>query len=456
MNGLQEAIFREYDIRGIADSELPNQAVQAISAAAAAVFVREKKQTIVVGRDGRPSSQRIRDVVTETLASYGLTVIDIGVVPTPVVYFAVFHHDLDGAMVITASHNPGEYNGLKVMVGKAALYGDAIRELYRLACAGNFAPLKSGRVEIRDIIPAYLEYVQTNVTLKKPLRVVIDAGNGTAGLTAGELYRRLGAEVTELFCQLDGTFPNHHPDPTQPDNLKDIIAKVHETKADLGIAFDGDADRIGAVDGLGRILWGDQLMVIFARDILLRHPGATVISEVKASEVLYSEIRRLGGVPIMWKAGHSLIKQKIFQENALLAGEVSGHIFFHDKWFGFDDAVYAGARLLEVLSRKKETLAEIRDSISPAFNTPELRVDASDEAKFRIVAAVQEHFRSRYPVNEIDGARITFPHGWALVRASNTQPALVVRFEADSRENLDQIRRTVEEALTAIRKAIGV
>jgi len=455
MSELKEGIFREYDIRGIAASELADEQVEQIAAAAAAVYVRAGKKRIAVGMDGRPSSPRISKIVSRTLSRYGLDVVDLGLVPTPVVYFAVYHRDLDGAMVITASHNPPEYNGLKVLVGRSTLFGEQIRELYAIAASGKYPAERQGSIGRASVIPEYLDYILQNVRLNKKIKVVIDGGNGTAGLTAGELYRRLGAEVIEIFCEVDGRFPHHHPDPTREENLLDLMRKVAETGSDLGIAFDGDADRIGVVDGTGAILWGDQLMVIFARDILRRHPGATIISEVKASEVLYSEILRNGGVPIMWKAGHSLIKKKIGEENALLAGEMSGHIFFNDKWFGFDDAVYAGARLLEILGNQGESLAQTFQTIPKTFNTPEIRIDTTDEAKFKIVSEIQRHFKPLYEVNDIDGARIRFPHGWALVRASNTQPALVVRFEADSPEHLGEIRREVETALDRSKASAG-
>ncbi|MCU0236893.1 MAG: phosphomannomutase/phosphoglucomutase [Acidobacteria bacterium] len=444
---LNEAIFREYDIRGLAETELADANVERIAMAVAAIYVREGKKKIAVGMDGRPSSERIKERFTCTLARYGLQVTDLGLVPTPVVYFAAFRDQLGGAVIITASHNPSEYNGFKVMLGTAALYGDQVKEIYRLAANGPFAPEKKGSVRKQDILEEYLRYIEANIKLQKKLRVVIDGGNGTGGITAPELYRRLGAEVIPIYCDVDGRFPNHHPDPTVVKNLQDLIAKVKETGADLGIGLDGDADRLGVVDGRGRILWGDQLLVLYARDILRNHPGATIISEVKASEVLSSEIRKAGGRPIMWKAGHSLIKKKIFEEKALAAGEVSGHIFFNDKWFGFDDAVYAGARLLEILAATDSSLADLYDSIPAVFNTPEIRVDCGDDVKFRVVDAIRDHFRRILPVNDIDGARVQFPHGWALVRASNTQPSLVVRFEADSEEELRKIQAQVEAVI---------
>lgn len=449
---INEAIFREYDIRGLAESELADPVVERIAMAVAAIYVRAGKKEIALGMDGRPSSPRIKELFGHTLARYGLQVIDLGLAPTPVVYYAAFRHDLGGAVIITASHNPSEYNGFKVMLGTAALYGDQVKEIYRLAVSGPFPPETQGTIRKKDILPEYMQYILDNIQLKKKLRVVVDAGNGTGGITAPDLYRRLGAEVIPLFCDVDGRFPNHHPDPTVAKNLQHMIAKVKESGADLGIGLDGDADRIGVVDNLGRILWGDQLLLIFARDILKDHPGATIISEVKASEVFYSEVRRLGGNPIMWKAGHSLIKKKLFEVNALAAGEVSGHVFFNDKWFGFDDAVYAGARLLEILGASTASLADMFDTIPKVFNTPEIRIDAGDDVKFRVVDNVRDHFRKILPVIDIDGARVQFPRGWALVRASNTQPALVVRYEADAQDEMERIQEQVD---AVIRRALA-
>ena len=453
---INETMFREYDIRGLAETELSDPVVERIAMAVAAVYVREGKKDIAMGMDGRPSSPRIKELFSRTLARYGLQVTDLGLTPTPVVYFACFQHKMGGAVIITASHNPSEYNGFKIMLGNAALYGDQIKEIYRLAGNGPFPPETKGRIIQKAILPEYLEYIEKNIQLKKKIRVVVDAGNGTGGITAPDLYRRLGAEVIPIYCDVDGRFPNHHPDPTVAKNLQDMIAKVKETGADLGIGLDGDADRIGVVDNRGRILWGDQLLVIYARDILRDHPGATIISEVKASEVLYSEIKKHGGVPIMWKAGHSLIKQKLFEEKAMAAGEVSGHVFFNDKWFGFDDAVYAGARLMEILSGTGSSLAKIFDSIPQVFNTPEIRIDCGDDIKFRVVDAVRDHFKKLLPVIDIDGARIKFPSGWALVRASNTQPSLVVRYEADSQVEMDRIQAQVDEVIRRVQAEIKV
>ena len=455
MNEINEAIFREYDIRGIVEDDLQEDVVERIASAFAAVFVREGKKSIAVGMDGRPSSPLIKDLVAKTLAKYGLDVLDIGLVPSPVMYYAVFKYDMGGGLIITASHNPAEYNGFKALVGHEAMAGDQVREIFHLANSGQFPPEKRGTVTERDITGDYLDYICNDIKLDKKIKVVADCGNGTGGITAVPLYNRLGADVVELFCEVDGNFPNHHPDPTKVENLKHLIEKVKETGADLGIGFDGDADRIGVVDQNGTVLWGDQLMVIFARDILPANPGRTIISEVKASEVLYEEIKKHGGTPLMWKTGHSLIKKKIVETNAILAGEVSGHIFFNDRWFGFDDAVYAGARLLELLSKTDNTLADIIETLPKVFNTPEIRVDTTEAAKFQIVEQIVAHFKKDYEVIDIDGARIKFPNGWALVRASNTQPALVVRYEADTQENLDEIKGVVEPVLDGIKTSIG-
>lgn len=448
---LDKTIFREYDIRGIVESQLQDSVVEGIASAFAAVLVREGKNSAVVGMDGRPSSPHFKEIVNRTLAGYGIHVTDIGLVPTPVMYYTLFKQGLGGGIMITASHNPPEYNGFKAMIGHDTLSGDQIRELYDLASVQDFPPQKPGSIQVANMNETYMDEILASLDMGRKIKAVIDCGNGTAGITAMPLYQKMGVEVVGLYTDVDGNFPNHHPDPTKAENLKDLITAVQEHKADLGIGFDGDADRIGVVDSRGRILWGDQLLVLLARDVLSRHPGRTVISEVKASEVLYEEIRKAGGKPIMWKAGHSLIKKKIYEENAVLAGEVSGHIFFNDHWYGFDDGVYTGARLLEILSRNTKNLAEMRDSIPARVNTPEQYVDIPEEIKFAVVEQVAQTFRKEYEVIDIDGARVRFPFGWALVRASNTQPALVIRFEADTAENLESMRSRVLSELKKIR-----
>lgn len=452
---LKQSIFREYDIRGVVADELGPDVVEKIANAFASLFIREKKERIVIGMDGRPSSPAIRDQFVAVLIRAGISVMDIGLVPTPMMYYAVFKYKLDGGLMITASHNPAEYNGIKALLGKEALSGDQIQEIYHLACTiGSQKADRAGTLEEVDILDEYVSHISADIAIHRPLKVVVDCGNGTGGISALPLYKKLGVEVIPLFTEVDGDFPNHHPDPTKEENLVDLIAEVKRSGADLGIGFDGDADRIGVVDEQGGILWGDMLMTIFAKDVLSRRPGATIISEVKASEVLYEEIARLGGVPLMWKTGHSILKKKIVEEKAALAGEVSGHIFFAERWFGFDDAVYAGARLLEILSKEDRPLSDYLKHLPEVYNTPEIRVDTTEAAKFEIVARVVAHYKPSHPVVDIDGARVKFTDGWALVRASNTQPSLVLRFEAKSAERLAALRAEVEPLVAALRREL--
>jgi phosphomannomutase/phosphoglucomutase len=358
--------------------------------------------------------------------------------------------------MITGSHNPPEYNGFKMMIGEDTLYGEEIQEIYSLIQQGNFIEEEGAAKKNYSIRPEYQDYVVNNISLEKKLRVVIDAGNGTAGIVAGPILRELGCEVIELYCEMDGTFPNHHPDPTLPEALTDLIEKVKETSADLGVSFDGDGDRIGIIDDEGNIIWGDRLLILLARSILPEHPGAPVISEVKASKVLYDEIEKLGGIPIMWKAGHSLIKNKIKEEKALLAGEMSGHIFFADRYFGFDDAIYSAARTIEILSRTDKKLSQMLSNLPHVYNTPEIRIYASDQVKFKIVKEVKNLLAKKYPIIDIDGVRANFPDGWALVRASNTQESLVLRYEAETEERLKEIKSEVEKMIeSAIKKLEG-
>jgi phosphomannomutase/phosphoglucomutase len=372
---------------------------------------------------------------------------DVGMVPTPLLYFSLHHLGVDGGVQITGSHNPPEYNGFKVCLGKATIYGEEIQKLRRIAESGSF-PKEKGSVEIKEVIRPYQEEVQRRIRCGPVARkVVLDAGNGVAGLVAPELYARMGIQVEKLFCEPDGRFPNHHPDPTLPENLEHLIHRVKDTSSDLGIAFDGDADRIGVVDRGGKIIWGDRLMIIFSRDLLKRHPGAKIIGEVKCSQVLYDDIRRNGGVPIMWKAGHSLIKGKMKEEGALLAGEMSGHLFFAERYFGYDDAIYAGARLLEILTTQNKDLEDLLEGVPTPASTPEIRVDCPDDRKFQIVADLASEFKKGYRVIDVDGARVIFKGGWGLIRASNTQPVLVLRFEAENHETLQGIQNVFMDKL---------
>jgi phosphomannomutase/phosphoglucomutase len=449
-------IFREYDIRGIVDQDLTPEVVRTLGRGAGTYFRRQGKRTVAVGRDCRLSSPDYYRHIADGLKSVGCHPVDLGTVPTPLLYFAVFYKHFEAGVMITGSHNPPEYNGFKLMSGEETLYGETIQAVRRIIESGEFLADDEGDETRYDIVPEYLDYVAGNIRLARPLKLVIDAGNGTGGIVAVPLFHRLGCEIIELFCDMDGRFPNHHPDPTLPEAMESLVKKVLETGADAGIAYDGDADRIGVVDDAGKIIWGDQLLILFARDILPSHPGAAIISEVKATQVLYDEIARLGGKPVMWKTGHSLIKKKIKEIGALAAGEMSGHMFFADRWFGFDDAIYSSARLAELLSRSKLRISEMLADLPRTWSTPEIRIYASEEVKFKIVDAVRAELEGRFPVITIDGVRARFPNGWGLVRASNTQAVLVLRFEADSPAGLaaieSEMKGAVERAIQRLTK----
>ncbi len=446
---INPSIFREYDIRGIVGQDLDEAIVRTLGRAIGTYFLGRGKREIVMGRDCRLSSPSFAEALAAGLLATGCNVTDIGIVPTPLMYFSIFFKKLEAGVMITGSHNPPEHNGFKMMAGEETLSGADIQAIRGIITGGKYAEGKGVRKPY-DLVPEYLDYVLGNVKLARKLKVVVDAGNGTGGVVAVPLFRRLGCEVVELYCDMDGRFPNHHADPTLPEAMKDLTAKVLETGADLGIGLDGDADRVGVIDDKGKIIWGDQLMVVFARDLLPAHPGAAVISEVKASKVLYDEIARLGGRPIMWKAGHSLIKKKIREEKALFAGEMSGHIFFADRWFGFDDAIYASARLLEILSKTTRKLSEILSDLPKTFTTPEIRVYASDEVKFHIADEVRKELAKTHPVIDIDGVRALFPKGWGLVRPSNTQALLVLRFEGETEADLEAIQKEVRRVLAEV------
>jgi phosphomannomutase / phosphoglucomutase len=437
---MKSSIFREYDIRGMYNEDLNKDTVHTLGLAIASYYHKKNVSRISVGRDCRLSSPELSEVLIKGLIESGIDVVDIGVVPTPLLYFSLFHLDLTGGIQITGSHNPPEYNGFKICLNKTTIHGEEIQEIRRIAETKDFVN-GSGSLQQADMTTPYIEYISENIFKGDVKRkVVVDAGNGVGGLVAPKAYSALGVEVEELFCEPDGNFPNHHPDPTIPGNLEHIKKKVSETSADLGIAFDGDADRIGVVDKEGNIIWGDQLMIIFSRDLLERYPGASIIGEVKCSQVLYDDIKSHGGVPIMWKAGHSLIKAKMKEEGALFAGEMSGHLFFAERYFGYDDAIYAGARLLEILTNKDMDVRELLSGVPTMANTPEIRLDCPDEKKFQVVDALAKEFKKEYEVIDVDGARVLFDGGWGLVRASNTQPVLVLRFEARDEALLEKIR----------------
>lgn len=441
-------IFRQYDIRGIVDKDLTLETVELLGRGIGTYFRRHKSREVALGRDCRLSSPSYSEALTKGLLSTGCKITDLGVIPTPLLYFTMYFKKMEAGVIITGSHNPPEYNGFKMMVGEETLYGDEIQDIYNIIEKQNFIEKEEeSSSKEYNIVPEYQDYVVKNINIDKKLKIVVDAGNGTAGVVAVPLLKRLGCDVIDLYCEMDGTFPNHHPDPTLPEALEDLIKTVVESEADLGIAYDGDGDRIGVIDDKGNIIWGDQLMVLFSHDVLPANPGAAIISEVKASKVLYEEIERLGGRPIMWKTGHSFIKKKIKEEKALLAGEMSGHIFFADRYFGFDDAIYSSARLLEILSRTDKNLSEFFAGLPKTYSTPEIRVYASDEVKFRIVEEVKKDLSEKYPIIDIDGVRVLYPKGWGLVRASNTQEVLVLRFEADTQEDLAAIRKEVKKTV---------
>ena len=452
---LKPTIFREYDIRGIADAELLSPGIEQLGRGLGTYIRRHSGGNRVnLGRDCRLSSTRLRDALIRGLLAAGCDVTDIGVVPTPVLYYSKQHLGADGAIMITGSHNPPEYNGFKSMSGDETLHGETIQEVRKLIDRGDFES-GDGRQQTADLVTPYVDEIASQFHFERRVKVVADAGNGTAGPAMHRIFEKLNVDATELFFDMDGTFPNHHPDPTMPANLKHLAAAVKEQHAELGIAFDGDADRIGAIDENGLVIYGDMLMLIYGREILTRKPGATFIGEVKCSQVLYDELEKAGGNPIMYKTGHSLIKAKMKQEHAELAGEMSGHMFFADRYYGYDDALYAACRLIEIVAKSGKPLSAQLAGIPKMVSTPEIRVDTPDEVKFDVVDRVAAYFRARYKTVDIDGVRVMFPHGWGLVRASNTQPALVMRFEAETEEQLSEYRREVENVVEEAKKFVG-
>ncbi len=445
-------MFREYDIRGIAGKDMTEDDVLRIGKGIG-TFIRENgRSKLVVGRDCRVTSELYSQKIIEGLRSTGCEVIDIGICPTPVLYFSIQHLQQEGGVMITASHNPGEYNGFKMCMGLDSIHGKDIQKILGIITAGKFVAGKGASSSI-DVVSPYKEFVVNNVTISRPLKVGVDAGNGTAGVVAVPLLKRLNCEVHDIYCDMDGTFPNHEADPTVAKNMQDLIALVKERELDIGIGYDGDGDRIGVIDETGKIIYGDQLMIIFSREILSRKPGATFISEVKCSKTMYDDIEKHGGRAIMWKTGHSLIKKKMKVEKAELAGEMSGHLFFADRYFGFDDAIYASCRLLEILTATGKKISELLADVPKTYSTPEIRVASPDDKKFAIVQKATEFFREKYDVIDIDGVRILFDDGWGLVRASNTQPALVLRFEALSEARLLEIKNLVEAVIADIQNA---
>jgi phosphomannomutase/phosphoglucomutase len=467
-------IFREYDIRGIAERDLTTPVIERLGQAFAAYVLPKGIRSVTVGYDARLSSPRLCDAIVLGLSSVGMDVTIIGLCPTPALYFSLFHLKPGAGVMITGSHNPAEFNGFKLCVGKDTIYGEEIQKLKQIMIAesaiggqGSGESKICGTVGHVSIMLDYIAYLKDLFTALRdvPLKVVLDSGNGTAGLAGPEIMRAMGCEVIELFSEPDGRFPNHHPDPTVPKNLSVLIETVRTAKADLGIAFDGDSDRIGVVDEQGSILWGDQLMVIFSRDILQNLPGATFVSEVKCSQTMYDDIRSHGGTAIMWKTGHSLIKARMKEVHAAMAGEMSGHLFFADRYFGYDDAIYAACRIVEILKKQKNTqgktgvLSSLLADLPKTFNTPEIRFDCPDNIKFKVVETVKTVFNqpAGLPLQPreiivVDGLRAVFEQGWGLIRASNTQPVLVMRFEAVSDSSLNEIQTMMQDIVHRVIK----
>ena len=443
-SSINPQIFREYDIRGIVGKDLTPASVTSIGKAIGTYIRRGNGKNMILGRDVRSSSVEFCNILSKALNSTGCNVIDIGMVPTPVLYFALHHFNADGGVMITGSHNPPEFNGFKISQGFHSLYGEKVQELKGLIEVNDFE-VGTGTTQQQPVLAEYMEKICSVLEISRKIKVVVDGGNGCFGIVGPDLLKKLGQTPIELFSEPDGTFPNHHPDPTVSEYLTDLIEKVRLENAELGIGFDGDADRIGVVDEKGNILWGDQLLTIFARDILSRNPGATIVGEVKCSQNLYKDIKKQGGVPVMAAAGHSLIKNKMRETGALLAGEMSGHICFADNYYGFDDAIFAACRVLQIVAQSNTKVSEMLADLPETAYTPEIRIDCPDDQKFKIVRELTEIFREKYEVIDIDGVRVNFDDGWALIRASNTQPILVLRLEAVTKERLKELVAIIKE-----------
>ena len=453
---MNPAIFREYDIRGIADTDYDVEFARKLGRAYATYVADKNVKRVSVGRDARLTSNKYADALKDGLRAGGLDVVDLGLTPTPLVYYSLFHLPIDGGIQVTGSHNPPDHNGFKICVGKVSIYGDEIQALRTIIESGRFRDAPRGKEETYAIVPAYQdELIAQFGTLPRRLKVVVDSGNGAAGPVAPRIIAAIGCDTHAIFSEPDGRFPNHHPDPTVPENVRELIATVERDRAEIGIAFDGDADRVGIVDHKGRIYWGDEMLILFGRDILAEKPGAVIVSEVKCSQRLYDDIARHGGTGIMWKAGHSLLKAKMRETRAALGGEMSGHIFFADRYYGYDDAIYAACRMLQVVAKANKPLAELLADLPPAVSTPEIRVDCPDALKFKIAEVAKERFRKAgYDIIDIDGVRVRFPEGWGLIRASNTQQVLVMRCEAPDERTLAEYRQVVEQVLAEAKREV--
>ncbi len=439
-------IFREYDIRGVVGKDLTEDAVGLIGKAIGTHIRRNGGKSMTVGRDMRKSSDSFRDILISALRSTGCDVIDIGQVPTPVAYFSLHLLNPDGGVMITGSHNPPEFNGFKISEGRHSLFGEKIKGLKDLIIKEDFE-VGEGSLQHREILDDYIKAIDKVINISRPIKFAVDGGNGCFGIVGMRLLKELGQNPVELYCEPDGTFPNHHPDPTIPEYLEDLIQKVKTEGLELGIGFDGDGDRIGVVDDKGNIIWGDQLLILFGREILKNNPGSTIVGEVKCTQNLFNDIKNRGGNSVMSAAGHSLIKKCMRENKALLAGEMSGHICFSDNFFGFDDATFAACRMLEIVANSNQKVSEMLSDLPKTYYTPEIRIDCPDSQKFDIVKDLTNYFKERYDVSDVDGVRINFGDGWALARASNTQPILVLRFEAEKQDRLEELKKIMIEKL---------
>ena len=448
---ITEEIFRAYDIRGIVRNALTPDVVQLIGQAFATEALSQHQKTVVIGRDGRLSSAELANRLSQGLQAGGCDVIDIGMVPTPVLYYATHKLNTGTGIMVTGSHNPPEYNGLKMLIAGNTLYGEGIKALYR-SITENRLNTGSGAYTELDIVPDYVDTIVNDIKLEKPLNIAVDCGNGVAGVLATELFSRLGCKVTELFCDVDGNFPNHHPDPSKPENLLDLKKAIKENGLDLGLAFDGDGDRVGILDDRQNILWADRQMMLYAADVLKRKPGAQIIFDIKSTSNLTAYIKNLGGEPLMWKTGHSFIKAKMKETGAELAGEMSGHIFFKERWFGFDDGLYGAARMLEIVSQHKEPSSAIFEKLPDACNTPELQIHFDKEGEhYRFMEKfIKQSLFEQAEIVTIDGIRVNYAHGWGLIRPSNTTPSLVLRFEANNENTLSEIQHIFRRQLLAV------
>ena len=444
------AIFRAYDIRGVVDEVLTPDVVREVGKAFGSECEAQGQKRVVVARDGRLSGPMLSEALIDGLMSTGRQVIDIGMVPTPVLYYATYKLETGTGVMITGSHNPPNYNGLKMMMAGASLYGEAIQRLYQRIVSHEVCTAE-GTLERVEILDEYIQRVVGDIQLARPMKIGVDCGNGVPGLIAADLLRKLGCEVVEMFSEVDGRFPNHHPDPSKVENLQDLIRSVGEHKLELGLAFDGDGDRVGVIDNTGQIIWPDRQMILYSRDILSRHPGAKIIYDVKCSRHLGQAIQKAGGEPEMWKTGHSIVKARMKETGALLGGEMSGHIFFKERWYGFDDALYTAGRLLEILSKDNRLVFDIFAELPDSLNTPELNVSFEEGEHFKFMEQLVQ--QSQFPgakVTTIDGIRVDFDDGWGLVRASNTTPSLVIRFEAENQQALERIQAQFRAAIWAV------